>query len=176
MWRLRFNTAGESHGRAIVGIVEGIPAGLAISPEDINRDLKRRQKGYGRGGRMKIEADIAEILSGVRWGSTMGSPITILIKNKDWENWKRGMSIYAEDKNSIPAVTRPRAGHADLAGALKYNQKDIRNILERSSARETAMRVALGGVAKRFLSDFGIKIGSYVLQIGKVKVEKPADT
>lgn len=136
MGRLRFFTAGESHGPALMGIIEGIPANLTVSPEEIDRDLKRRQGGFGRGGRMKIESDRGEILSGIRWGKTIGSPLTILIENRDFRNWKEAMSVNAGDKGSIPPVTRPRPGHADLAGALKYNQHDIRNILERSSARD----------------------------------------
>jgi len=171
---LRYITAGESHGKALIGILEGIPSGLSISVEDIDRDLKRRQGGHGRGGRMKIESDHAEILSGVRWGKTISSPITLLIENKDWANWQEVMSSV---NPPIPPfskggkggfVTRPRPGHADLAGAIKYNQHDIRNILERSSARETAMRVALGAMAKKFLSEFNIKVGSHVIQIGKI--------
>ncbi|HAK88254.1 MAG: chorismate synthase [Nitrospirae bacterium GWC2_46_6] len=170
MNKLRFLTAGESHGKGLTGILEGIPAGLSLSSEDIDRELKRRQAGYGRGGRMKIESDRAEIISGVRWGKTIGSPISLLIENKDWKNWEQGMSSEAEHTGSIDAVTRPRPGHADLSGALKYDHKDIRNILERSSARETAMRVAIGAVAKKFLSEFGIDIGSYVIQIGSVQI------
>lgn len=168
---LRFLTAGESHGKALTGIIEGIPAGLALSGEDIDRELKRRQGGHGRGGRMKIEADRVDILSGVRWGRTTGSPITLLVENKDWQNWKEGMSVEEALQGSIEAVTRPRPGHADLAGALKYGEHDIRNILERSSARETAMRVALGAVAKKFLSAFRITIGSYVTGIGPVSIK-----
>jgi chorismate synthase len=164
--RLRFLTAGESHGKALVGILEGVPSGFSISSEDVDSELKRRQGGYGRGGRMKIESDHAEILSGVRWGKTTGAPIALLIRNRDWENWKEGMSPEARHAHSIKAVTRPRPGHADLAGALKYNQGDIRNVLERSSARETATRVGLGAVVKKMLSEFGITIGSYVIQIG----------
>ncbi|GAB4416487.1 MAG: chorismate synthase [Thermodesulfovibrionales bacterium] len=129
--------------------------------------------GYGRGGRMKIESDHAEIISGVRWGKTIGSPITLFIENQDYKNWLEGMSPEAQAEGSIPAVTRPRPGHADLSGAIKYNQHDIRNILERSSARETAMRVALGAIAKKLLSEFGVTIGSYVLQIGGVRIEDP---
>ncbi|HET6515776.1 MAG TPA: chorismate synthase [Thermodesulfovibrionales bacterium] len=163
---LRFLTSGESHGKALSGIIEGIPANLLLSPADIDCELKRRQSGFGRGGRMKIEADRAEILSGVRWGKTIGSPITLLIENRDHKNWLEGMSSDSAAKDSIPAVTRPRPGHADLAGALKYDQHDIRNILERSSARETAMRVALGAVAKRFLAEFRVRVGSFVIQIG----------
>jgi chorismate synthase len=165
---LRYLTAGESHGKALTGIIEGIPSGLSITAEVIDRDLKRRQGGYGRGGRMKIESDHAEILSGVRWGKTIGSPITLLMENKDYKNWLEAMSADASAEGSIPPVTRPRPGHADLTGAIKYGHNDIRNILERSSARETAMRVALGAVAKRFLSEFGIQVGSYVVQIGKI--------
>jgi chorismate synthase len=166
MPRLFFFTSGESHGKALTGMIQGIPANLPLSSSDIDRELKRRQSGFGRGGRMKIESDHAEILSGVRWGKTMGSPITLLIENKDHKNWFEGMSPEAEHQDSIPAVTRPRPGHADLAGALKYHQYDMRTILERSSARETAMRVALGAVAKKFLSEFGIRIGGSVVQIG----------
>ncbi len=168
MAALRYLTAGESHGRALVGIIEGIPSGLPVSGNDIDRDLGRRQMGYGRGGRMKIESDHAEILSGVRWGKTLGSPIAILIENKDFKNWVKGMSVYAADEGAIQAVTRPRPGHADLTGAMKYGHNDMRNVLERSSARETAMRVALGAVAKKFLGSFQIAIGSYVVQIGDV--------
>ena len=171
MATLRYLTAGESHGKALIGILEGIPSGLSLSAEDINRDLGRRQMGYGRGGRMKIESDHAEILSGVRWGKTIGSPITLLIENKDYRNWLKGMSPYTEDDGSIPAVTRPRPGHADLTGAMKYYHHDMRNVLERSSARETAVRVALGAVAKKFLQAFHITIGSFVIQIGKIGVK-----
>jgi chorismate synthase len=168
--KLRLLTAGESHGKGLTGILEGIPSGLALSSQDIDRELKRRQMGYGRGGRMKIESDRAGIISGVRWGKTIGSPISLLIENKDWKNWEQGMSSEAGHEGSIPPVTRPRPGHADLSGALKYGHKDIRNILERSSARETAMRVALGAIAKKFLSEFGINIGSYVTRIGNIKI------
>ncbi len=174
MSHLRFLTSGESHGKALIGIIEGIPSGLPISVKDIDRDLKRRQSGHGRGARMKIESDHAEIISGVRWGKTVGSPITVLIENKDHKNWLEGMSSNAGSEGSIPSVTKPRPGHADLAGTIKYNQHDIRNILERSSARETAMRVALGVIAKKFLSTFGIKTGSYVIQIGAVSSQLSA--
>lgn len=177
MTKLRFLTSGESHGKALTGIIEGLPSGLALSSKDIDRELKRRQGGYGRGGRMKIESDHAEIISGVRMGKTIGSPISILIENKDWQNWQNIMSVELPDlKSEIPdpkfSVTRPRPGHADLAGALKYNLKDIRNILERSSARETAMRTALGAIAKSFLSEFEILIGSFVVSIGSVASRK----
>ena len=169
---LRFLTAGESHGRALIGILEGIPSGLLISVQDIDRDLKRRQLGYGRGARMKIESDHTEILSGVRWGKTIGSPVTLYVENKDWKNWIEGMSPDLADKGSVPTITKPRPGHADLAGAIKYGEHDLRNILERSSARETAARVALGAIAKKFLLEFGIRIGSYVIQIGKIKFQR----
>jgi chorismate synthase len=171
MTAIRYITAGESHGKALVGFIEGIPSGLSLSTEDIDRDLKRRQGGYGRGGRMKIESDHAEILSGVRWGRTIGSPVTLLIENKDYKNWIEAMSPTAKAEGSIPAVVKPRPGHADLSGAIKYCHHDMRNILERSSARETAMRVAIGAVAKRFLSEFGITLGSYVIQIGRIQVQ-----
>lgn len=177
---LRYLTAGESHGKALVGIIEGIPANLHLSSDDIDPELKRRQSGFGRGGRMKIESDHAEIISGVRWGKTIGSPITLLIENKDFKNWAEGMSVDPSHEGTIPPVTRPRPGHADLAGAIKYNQKDIRNILERSSARETAMRVAIGAVAKKLLSEFDIRIGSFVTRIGTeavdIKSQRLSDT
>lgn len=169
MGHIKFITSGESHGPALTGIIEGIPAGLGISAEEIDRDLKRRQGGHGRGGRMKIESDHAQILSGVRWGKTIGSPISLMIENRDWKNWSEGMSPDAAHQGSIKPVTKPRPGHADLAGVLKYDQKDARNILERSSARETAMRVGLGAITKQFLADLGIVTGSYILQIGSVR-------
>lgn len=172
MNKLRFITSGESHGKGLTGIIEGIPSGLQLSSDYIDTELRRRQGGYGRGGRMKIETDHAEIVSGVRWEKTLGSPISIIIENRDWNNWLEGMSVESQYEGSINAVTRPRPGHADLAGALKYGQKDIRNILERSSARETAMRVALGSVAKKFLGEFGIVIGSYVMRIGSVSIQE----
>ena len=170
---LRFLTSGESHGRALTGILEGVPSGFPITSEAIDRELRRRQGGYGRGGRMKIESDHAEILSGVRWGKTLGSPISVLIENKDWKNWQKGMSVDAAYEGSLKPVTRPRPGHADLAGVLKYNHSDIRNVLERSSARETAMRVALGAIARGILAEFNIRVGSYVIQIGKVQGPGP---
>ncbi len=175
---LRFLTSGESHGKALTGIIDGIPSGFSLSSDDIDRDLKRRQGGYGRGGRMKIETDHGEIISGVRWGKTLGSPIALQIVNKDWENWKDIMNPECKMQNPESSgetrrvVTRPRPGHADLAGAVKYNTKDVRNILERSSARETAMRVAIGAIAKSILSVFGIAVGSYVIQIGSAGVKK----
>lgn len=167
MTKLRFLTAGESHGKALVVVLEGMVAGLPLSEDYIYRDLRRRQGGYGRGDRMKIEQDRAEILSGVRHGLTLGSPIAMIIRNKDWENWTEIMSI-SPVAGEIKKVTRLRPGHADLAGALKYSQDDIRNILERASSRETASRVAAGAVAKRFLEEFSIKIHSHVTSIGGV--------
>jgi chorismate synthase len=172
MANIRYITSGESHGQALTGIIEGLPSNLQLYIEDINKELKRRQLGYGRGGRMKIESDKVSILSGLRWGKTLGSPLCLQIINKDWENWKQGMSNDLKDVGSIEPVTRARPGHADLSGALKYNHRDIRNVLERSSARETAMRVALGAVARQFLSVFGVTIGSYVIRIGNVEFEQ----
>ncbi len=166
---IRFLTAGESHGKALVCILEGIPANLELSAEYINRELQRRQRGYGRGGRMKIESDRVEFLSGLRFGKTLGSPISMVIWNRDWENWQEKMAYEGERPESVVPFVRPRPGHADLVGGIKYNQRDLRNILERASARETAARVAVGAVCKRFLEEFGIKIGSYVVRIGKVK-------
>jgi len=170
---LRYLTAGESHGKALTAILEGMVANLPLSVGDIDRELARRQGGYGRGGRMKIENDKAEILSGVRNGKTMGSPISILIRNLDWSNWEDVMTVESGDKVGA-AVTNLRPGHADLAGALKYNQKDIRNILERASARETAARVAVGAVSKKFLSQFNIIVGSHVVRIGDARWDLPA--
>ncbi len=169
----RFNTAGESHGRALVAIVEGLPAGLAVDAEAINRELERRQWGYGRGGRMKIERDRAEILSGVRHGRTLGSPVALQIENRDWKNWTGVMSaepVSAEDvpEEKMRRVRRPRPGHADLAGGLKYGARDMRDILERASARETAARVACGALARQLLSQFGVEIRSHVVQLGGV--------
>ncbi len=164
MGQLRYLTAGESHGQGLVGIIEGIPAGLEIHEDDIFHQLQRRQLGYGRGGRMKIETDRARILSGVRFGKTLGSPIAMFIENKDWKNWQTKMSV-EEIGEAVKKVTVPRPGHADLAGSIKYGQDDIRNILERASARETAMRVALAAIARKFLAEFGIHILSHVTQI-----------
>jgi chorismate synthase len=167
--KLKYLTSGESHGKALVCIIDGVPADLSLSEKDIDGDLARRQKGHGRGGRMKIETDHAEILSGVRWGKTLGSPISLLIENRDWQNWDKIMSPLKKDEDRKVFVTRPRPGHADLSGALKYGHKDVRNVLERSSARETAARTALGAVAKRLLSEFDIHIMSFVSEIGGVK-------
>ncbi|MFC1713139.1 chorismate synthase [Candidatus Poribacteria bacterium] len=165
---IRFLTAGESHGKCLTLILEGVPAGLQLSAADINVDLKRRQMGYGRGGRMKIESDRAEITAGVRAGVTLGSPIALTIQNRDWENWQKVMSpeSVAAEEVETRSVTRPRPGHADLAGGIKYGHKDLRNVLERASARETAAKVACGAIAKRILSEFDIRVMSFVRQIG----------
>ncbi len=165
---IAYHTAGESHGRALVAIVEGIPSGVPVTSETVARELARRQLGYGRGGRMRIERDRGEILSGVRHGRTIGSPIAILIENADWKNWREAMAVDSPPEVAEP-VTEPRPGHADLPGALKTGQVDIRNVLERASARETAARVAAGSVAKAFLSEFDIEIVSHVVRIGNVE-------
>ena len=174
----RFTTAGESHGRGLVGILEGIPAGLPVSAADVDAELKRRQGGYGRGARMKIESDRIEWLSGVRAGETLGSPIAMLIWNRDWEHWQ---DIMAPEADATPdplgrrrQVTRPRPGHADLAGSLKYDRQDARDILERASARETVARVACGAVCKKLLREFSIEVGSYVAELGGVVAKTPA--
>ncbi len=165
MTRFRFLTAGESHGRGMLATIEGVPAGLTLTEDDIASDLKRRQVGHGRSQRMRLEQDRAEVLSGVRYGVTIGSPIALLIWNRDWENWVEVMSVSASDRPAAP-LTQPRPGHADLAGATKYGLSDIRPILERSSARETAARVAVGAVARVFLSQFGVAVHSRTLAIG----------
>ena len=170
--KLTFLTAGESHGRGLLGILDGIPASLDISENEINIQLARRQMGHGRGGRMKIETDKAEIWSGVRHGKTLGSPIGILIQNKDWENWTKKMSVEPVDE-TIKKVTLPRPGHADLAGIQKYGFDDIRNVLERSSARETTMRVALGSICRKLLEEVGIQVASRVTQIHSIKDDFP---
>jgi chorismate synthase len=168
MNKLRYFTAGESHGQGLVGILEGVPAGLAITEEELAIDLQRRQMGHGRGGRMKIEKDFARILTGVRHGRTIGSPIAVFIENRDWKNWETKMAVGAVT-DEVKQVTIPRPGHADLAGAIKYKQEDIRNVLERASARETTTRVALGGIARKFLHSFGIHVVSHVIQIGSAR-------
>jgi chorismate synthase len=180
MHRLTVRTAGESHGRGLVALMEGLPAGLPLVMErDVDPELKRRQGGYGRGRRMQIESDRAEIMSGVRLGETLGSPLALLVWNRDWENWTTAMGHEppAEDEN--PKALRPhylpRPGHADLVGALKYDRRDVRDVLERASARETAARVACGAVAKKLLSEFGIRIGSHVLSVGDVEAEVPEE-
>lgn len=170
---LRYLTAGESHGPQLTAIIEGMPAGVPLLAEEINRELARRQQGYGRGDRMKIEKDQVEILSGVRWGETLASPVTLVVKNRDWENWSTKMSSLAEFRDESQAVTRPRPGHADLGGALKYGHRDLRNILERSSARETAVRVAVGAAAKALLQLFGIRVGGVVREVGGVVATDP---
>jgi len=173
---LRFTTSGESHGRALIAIVEGLPAGLPVDLDQIDRDLRRRQWGYGRGGRMKIEKDHAEVMSGVRHGLTLGSPIALMIDNRDWANWTEVMAV--EPKEIAPEksrqIKRPRPGHADLAGGQKYSARDLRNILERSSARETTARVACGALAKQLLAVFGIEILSHVIQLGGIP-QKPLE-
>jgi chorismate synthase len=170
---LLFQTAGESHGQALVAILSGMPAGLCVDFDYINRELKRRQGGYGRGGRMKIESDTAQFLSGVRRGRTIGSPITLLISNHDWENWKEALAVEdsPEARARHKSLTRPRPGHADLAGCLKYNFPEARYVLERASARETAARVGAGALAKLFLKEFGIEVASHVVAVGSVALE-----
>ncbi len=173
----KFVTAGESHGKGLVAVIEGLPSGLGVDAALINHQLWRRQQGYGRGGRMKIESDQAEILSGVRHGHTLGSPVSLLIRNKDFENWQDVMAAdpreFSEEKRAR-RVTRPRPGHTDLAGGLKYDTHDLRDILERASARETAARVAVGAVARLLLKEFGVEIASHTVSIGGVP-EKPAE-
>jgi chorismate synthase len=177
---LRFTTAGESHGKAFVVIVEGLPAGLPVAADAVDRDLARRMQGYGRGARMKIERDRIEWLSGVRAGETLGSPVAMLIANRDWANWEDVMAHEAADGESAGElrrrrVSRPRPGHADLAGVLKYDRLDARDILERASARETAARVAAGALAKRLLDEFGVEVGSHVVTLGGVIAARPAE-
>lgn len=164
---LRFFTAGETHGPCLTAIVEGMPSGVKIDADKINEQLARRQRGYGRGGRMLIEKDTAQILSGVRGGYTLGSPVTLRIENKDWKNWESIMGV--EMSSGERAVTCPRPGHADLAGGMKYNHKDLRNVLERASARETAARVAVGALVRQLLDSFGIRVRSHVVSIGPIE-------
>jgi chorismate synthase len=175
---LRFLTAGESHGQALVTILEGMPAGLAIDFDAITLQLRRRQTGYGRGRRMAIESDRAQVLSGVRHGDTTGGPIALLIPNKDWENWQRTMAVEGDAAPATPGVerpvvTRPRPGHADLAGVVKYGHEDIRNVLERASARETAARVAVGSLARQLLAQTGTEVVSHVVSIGSASLLDP---
>lgn len=169
---IKFLTAGESHGKGLSGILEGFPAGVPLTESEIAKDLARRQMGHGRGGRMTIEKDHAEILTGVRHGHTLGSPIALWIQNRDWENWKEDRMSHTAPETPVQEVTLPRPGHADLPGVQKYGFTDIRNVLERSSARETAMRVAIGAVCRVFLKELGIDVYSHVIQIGPVKAEK----
>ncbi len=166
MEKFRFLTSGESHGKCLTAIIEGVPSGVEIDIDFINAELKRRQEGYGRGDRMKIENDKVEILSGVRHGKSIGSPITLMIKNNDFQNWQKVMSVFPEDYTDEKSFTTYRPGHADYAGSVKYNQTDLRNILERSSARKTAIEVAVGAVAKLILKTLGIEGSSTVTQIG----------
>ena len=177
--RFQFHTAGESHGRGLIALIEGVPAGLAISTTtDIDAELKRRQGGYGRGDRMKIEQDRAEFISGVRLGETLGSPIALVIWNRDWENWRTAMShepVPDADDAALRRVHLPRPGHADLVGVLKYDRYDARDILERASARETTARVAVGAIAKTFLRQFGITVGSHIVSMGDVAAHPPAE-
>jgi chorismate synthase len=175
---LRFLTAGESHGQALVAILEGLPAGLRVDFEAITADLTRRQGGYGRGRRMAIETDRAEILSGVRRGETLGGPVAFLVRNKDWSNWQNTMHVGPEPPPDATGarrgpVTRPRPGHADLSGALKYDREDMRDILERASARETTMRVAAGSLARQLLAHFGIRVASHVITLGSTSLPDP---
>jgi chorismate synthase len=170
---LRFQTAGESHGQGLIAMLTGVPAGLRIDFDYVNRELKRRQGGYGRGGRMKIETDTAQFLTGVRHGHSIGSPIAILIVNRDWENWKEAMAVEdrPESRAKYKPLSPPRPGHADLAGCLKYNFREARYVLERASARETTARVAVGAVAKLFLKGFGVEVASHVVALGEVRLE-----
>jgi len=171
---IRFSTAGESHGEALVALISGLPAGVPIDLDFVNRELWRRQQGYGRGGRMKIETDKAHVLSGVRHGKTIGSPVAIEIVNRDWKNWEEKLPVEAGDQAKHQAVASPRPGHADLAGALKYNFPDARYVLERASARESASRVAAGAFAKLLLRELGIEVLSHVIRVGRVEMERDA--
>ncbi len=171
---LRFETAGESHGECLVATVSGLPAGVTVKLDRVNRELWRRQQGYGRGGRMKIETDRAEIVAGVRHSKTIGSPVAVVIRNADWKNWTEILPVEDADgaENKAKPVTRPRPGHADLAGAIKYNFHDARYILERASARETTARVAAGAIAKALLAEFGIEVLSHVIAVGDARLER----
>src|SRR5437660_3362834 len=173
---LRFYTAGESHGQGLLTFLSGLPAGLPVDAEFINHELHRRQLGYGRGGRQKIEKDAADIFAGVRHGQTIGAPIALRIENRDWANWEKAMAVEdrEEDRQARRPLTAPRPGHADLAGAIKFDLHDARYILERASARETAARVALGSLAKLLLREFGCEILSHVVGVGHVRLERQA--
>lgn len=172
---MRFITAGESHGPELTAIIEGLPAGLPLSAEDINHELARRQTGYGRGGRMKIETDRVRITSGIRHGKTLGSPVTMIVENNDWKNWQSVMSVeeVSEKERNIRRVNKPRPGHADLVGGIKYGHTDLRNVLERSSARETTMRVAIGAVAKKLLKELAIDVAGHVVVLGGIQATIP---
>ena len=172
---LRYLNGGESHGKFLLAVLEGVPSGLPLTADMVNHDLARRQKGYGRGGRMRVEEDRVEFACGVRKGATIGNPIGLLIANKDWENWKDVMAAEPGPTPEAKVVTRPRPGHADLVGAIKYGHRDVRNVLEKASARETAIRVAIGGVAKALLSHFGMRVLSYTTEIGSVVAQRPTD-
>jgi chorismate synthase len=172
---LRFLTAGESHGPELVAVIEGAPAGFDIDVARINADLARRQKGYGRGGRMAIERDEVRVVSGIRFGRTMGSPVTFVVENRDFKNWEKRMSTDPANRGEAKVVTRPRPGHADLAGVLKYNLEDIRDVLERASARETTARVAIGAFAKQLVAPFGVNILGYVVSIGATEAKIPPE-
>src|SRR5271166_1120550 len=174
MRMIRFSTAGESHGEALVALLSGLPAGVPVDLDFVNRELWRRQQGYGRGGRMKIETDKAHVLSGVRHGKTIGSPIAIEIVNRDWKNWEEKLPVEAGDPALHQAVASPRPGHADLAGALKFNFPDARYVLERASARESAARVAAGAFARMMLRSLGIEVASHVLRVGRVVLDRAA--
>ena len=169
---LRYFTSGESHGEALVAFLSGLPAGLTVDEGFVNRELWRRQQGYGRGGRMKIETDTAHVLSGIHHGITIGSPIAILLENKDWKNWQESLPVGEGDPAKHKAVKSPRPGHADLAGALKYNFREARYVLERASARESAARVAIGALAKLFLRELGVEVLSHVISVGAVAVQR----
>jgi len=170
----RFETAGESHGECLVATLTGLPAGVPVSAAAVNRELWRRQQGYGRGGRMKIETDTAEIVSGVRHSQTTGAPVAVIVRNRDWQNWTEALPVEAapDSADKQKPLKRPRPGHADLAGAIKYNYHDARYILERASARETTARVALGALAKQYLAQFGIQVLSHVIQVGRARLER----
>lgn len=172
---LRFETAGESHGECLVATLTGLPAGITIAQDAIDHELWRRQQGFGRGGRMKIETDRAHFVAGVRHGRTIGSPIAILIANADWKNWTESLPVEEGDPAKHKAVSRPRPGHADLAGAIKYGFRDARYVLERASARETTARVAIGGIAKQFLANFGIEILSHVIAVGHERLARTVE-
>src|SRR5262249_55379482 len=177
MGMLRFLTSGESHGPGLIAIIDGFPAGLTLDVEKVNQELLCRQQGYGRGARQKIESDAAEFLGGLRHGLTSGGPLAVLIKNKDWDNWRHVMSVSPVDVSASEvaeqlakkAIERFRPGHADLAGTLKFRQQDIRDVLERASARETAARVAVGAICQQLLGEFGVSMAAYVTQLGTVK-------
>src|SRR3954452_7363235 len=171
---LRFTTAGESHGPGLTAVVEGLPAGLTLSPEDIDRDLARRQLGHGRGGRMKIEKDRAEVTSGLRHGRMLGSPVALRVVNRDYANWEERMNPWPVEAE-VEEVHLPRPGHADLVGLQKYGHSDVRNVLERASARETAARVAAGSIARSFLAALGVSVHSHVIQIGSVEAPERLD-